>query len=196
LRFFSDLSMDQDINHIGVHLSNHFEKEVVDDFIYNHIIKVDHNQNLLNHVIPSSYDHFYEEETIICDDQELLLKYQGGHLFFSKGECIHEKSFFPNQYDCDLSFEDLVVALLESYLSDSFKFSYFIISLALVGENDFLKGFLWLRLCFCYHLLISGRKGILSVMKLLVWFHWKHDFTQANNIQFIRVGVCMNKLSI
>jgi hypothetical protein len=81
------------------------------------------------------------------------------------------------KYDCDLGFEDPVAVLLESYLSDSLKFSYFIISLALVGENDFLKEFLWLRLCFCYYLLISGRKGILSVMKLLVWLHWKHDFT-------------------
>jgi hypothetical protein len=123
LTVFPDLAMDQDIDHTGVHFPNHFEHEVENDCIDNYIIKVDHNQNLLNHVIQSSYDHFYEEETVICDDQEFLLKDQGGHLFFSKGECIHEKSFFLNQYDCDLGFEDPVAALLESYLSDSLKFS-------------------------------------------------------------------------
>jgi len=92
--FFSDLAMDRDIDHIGIHIPNHFEQEVVDDCIDNHIIKVDQNHNLLNPTIPSSYDHFYEEEIVICDDQEFLLKDQGGQLFFRKGECMHEKSFF------------------------------------------------------------------------------------------------------
>jgi hypothetical protein len=46
------------------------------------------------------------------------------------------------KYDCDISFEYSVVVLLESYFSYSLIFSYFIISLALVGENDFLKEFL------------------------------------------------------
>ena len=96
---------------------------------------------------------------------------------------LHRSSIFKMEqqedckYDCDLGFEDPVAVLLESYLSDSLKFSYFIISLALVGENDFLKEFLWLWLCFCYYLIISGRKRIILVMKLLVLLHCKCDFT-------------------
>jgi len=69
LTVFPDLSMDQDIDHSGVHFPNHFERELEDDCIDNYIIKDDHNQNILNHVIQSSYDDFCEEETVICDDQ-------------------------------------------------------------------------------------------------------------------------------
>jgi hypothetical protein len=82
-----------------------------------------------------------------------------------------------NLYDGDHGFEDPMAALLESYLSDSLKFSNFIISLTFVSEYDLLKEFLWSLLCFYYYLLISGIKRSLSVMSLLVWLHWKHDFT-------------------
>jgi hypothetical protein len=122
-------------------------------------------------------NHFGEKEIVICDDQKFLLKDQGGYLFSSKGEDIHEQSMVLNHYECDLGFEDPVAALLESYLSDSFQFSDFIMSLAFDSECDLLKEFLWSLLCFYYYLLISGIKRILSVMSLLVWLHWKHDFT-------------------
>ena len=44
-----------------------------------------------------SYDHVYEEETTILNNQELPVKEQGGHLFLSKGEFKQWKSFFLNQ---------------------------------------------------------------------------------------------------
>ena len=82
-----------------------------------------------------------------------------------------------NMYDGDHGFEDPMAALLESYLSNSLKFSDFIISLAFVSDYDLLKEFLWSLLCFYYYLLISGIKKILAFMSLLIWLHWKHDFT-------------------
>jgi hypothetical protein len=96
---------------------------------------------------------------------------------YSKEEDIHGHSMILNLYDSDQGFEDPMANLLESYLSDSLKFSYFIISLSFVSEHDLLKEFLWSLLCFCYYLLISGIKRSLLVMSLLVWLHWKHDFT-------------------
>jgi hypothetical protein len=58
---------------------------------------------------------------------------------YSKGEDIHEQSMILNLYDGDHGFEDPMVDLLESYLSDSLNFSDFIISLAFVSEYDLLK---------------------------------------------------------
>jgi hypothetical protein len=59
LTICSDLAMNQDIDHIGVHILNHFEQEVEDDFLSNSIIKSDHNQNSLNSVMQSSYESFW-----------------------------------------------------------------------------------------------------------------------------------------
>jgi hypothetical protein len=69
--------MSQDIDHAGIHTLNHFEQEVEDDCLSNSIIKSDHNQNYLNSIMQSSYNHFGEEEIVICDDQKFLLKDQG-----------------------------------------------------------------------------------------------------------------------
>jgi hypothetical protein len=90
---------------------------------------------------------------------------------------MHWKSSFLNQHDCNLGFEDPMATLLESYHSDYLKLSYFIISLALVGEYDSLKEFLSLLLYLCYYLLISGINWIMSIMKLLEWLLWKFEFT-------------------
>jgi hypothetical protein len=74
---------------------------------------------------------------------------------------MHWQSSFLNQHDCDLCIEDSIVALLESYLSNSLKISYFIISRALVGEYDSIKEFLSLLLYLCYYVLIHGIDGII-----------------------------------
>jgi hypothetical protein len=74
-------------------------------------------------------------------------------------------------------FEDPVASLLESYLSNSLKIPEFIISPTLVGEYDSMKEFLWMLLYFYYYLFISGKDGILSIMKLLEWLLWKFAFT-------------------
>jgi hypothetical protein len=124
-----------------------------------------------------SYGHYSEEETDTLDDQELFSKEQESHIFFSKGEGMHWQSSFLNQYDCDRSFEDPVLSLLESYLLYSLKILDFIISSALVGEYDSLKEILSLFLFSYYYLLISGIDGIISVMKLLEWLLWKFVFT-------------------
>jgi hypothetical protein len=164
---FSDFSMDWDVHHAYVHFQNQFEHAVVDDCIDNYMFLVDHSQNALSPAMKLSYDHVYEEETAILDDQELLVKAQGGHLFLSKGEFKQWKSSFLNQQFCDYGFEDPVAALLESYLSDSLTFSDFIISPTLIGEHDSLKEFQSLLSYLCYSLLISGRDEIISVLNYL-----------------------------
>ena len=100
---------------------------------------------------------------------------------YSKEEDIHEKSIILNLYDGDHGFDDPMATLLESYLLDSLKLSDFIIPLVFDSECDLLKEFLWSLLCFYYYLLISGIKISLPVMILLVWLHWKHDFTGASS---------------
>ena len=66
--------MDQDVHHAYDQFPNHFEHALKDDCIDNYIFLVDHNQDALNHVIQLSYDLFYEEENVILDDQEFLMK--------------------------------------------------------------------------------------------------------------------------
>jgi hypothetical protein len=133
--------MIQDIDHVGIHTLNHFEQEVEDNFLSNSIIKDNHNQISLNFVMQSSYEHLGQKEIVICDDQKKFLKDQGGYLFSRKGENIYEQSIVLNHYECDLDFEDLVASLLEFYLSDSFQFSDFIMSLSFDSERDLLKEF-------------------------------------------------------
>jgi len=173
----SDFALNQVVNHVGVHILSHLEQEVEDDCLSNFVIKADYSQISSNFVKQSSYEHFYEEEIVICDDQKFFLKDQGGSLFSRKREDILKQSRVLNQFDCDLGFEDPVAALLESYLLDSFQFSDFIILLAFVNKYDPLKEFLWLLSHFYYYLFISGRRRILLDMKLLTWLHWKHEFT-------------------
>jgi hypothetical protein len=125
---FSDFSMDRDTYHAYDQFLNHFEHAVTDDYIDNFIFLVDLNQNTLNPAIQLSYNQYSENETVTLGGQELLTEEQEGYLFSSKGECMYEQLSFLNQHDSDLGFEDPVVALLESYFSDSLKISDFIIS--------------------------------------------------------------------
>jgi hypothetical protein len=81
--------MDRDIDHTSVHFSNQLEHAVKDDCIDNYIFLVDHNHNFLSPTIQLSCDHYYEEEIVTLDDQELLSKEPEGHLFPSKGKCMH-----------------------------------------------------------------------------------------------------------
>ena len=85
---FSDFPMDRDMDHTGVHFSNQFEHAVKDDCIDNYIFLVDHNHNFLAPTIQLSCDHYYEEETVTLDDQELISKEHAAHIFISKRECV------------------------------------------------------------------------------------------------------------
>ena len=60
--------------HGYVHFRNQFEHALVDDCIDNYMFLVDHSQNGLSPAMQLSYDHVYEEETFILDDQEMLVK--------------------------------------------------------------------------------------------------------------------------
>jgi hypothetical protein len=94
-----------------------------------------------------------------------------------RGEDIYEQSNVLRQYDYDLGSKDPFAALLESYLSGSFQFSDFIISLAFDRKYDLLKEFLWSLLFFHYYFQISNGKGIFLDKKLLEWLLWKSAFT-------------------
>jgi len=174
---FSYFSIDRDVHHVYDHFPNLFEYTSNDGCIDDYMFLVDYNLDVLNHAVQTSCDHLYEEEVVVLDDQELLMKEQGGHLFLSKGEFMQRQSFFLNQHVFEYGFEDPVAALLESYLSDFLKISHFIISLALRGEYDSLKMFLLLLPYLCYSLLISAIDEIISVIKLLEWLLWKSAFT-------------------
>ena len=155
---------------------NHFEHAIIDDCIDNYIFLVDHSQNALS-PMQLSHDHFYEDEIIIPDYKELILKGQTTHFFFSKRESMHRQLSFQNQHVSEHGYEDPIAILLESYLSDSLKILDFIISLTLLGEYDFLKEFISLLVYFCYSLLISDKDEIISVIKLHEWLLWKFAFT-------------------
>jgi hypothetical protein len=73
---FSYFSMDRDVHHAYVRFQNQFEHAVVDDCIDNYMFLVDHTQYVLSPSMQLSYDHVYEEETGIIDDQELLLTHK------------------------------------------------------------------------------------------------------------------------
>ena len=52
---------------------------------------VDHSYDVLISTAPLSCDHSYEEETATVDDQELVSKEQGGHLFASRENFTEEQ---------------------------------------------------------------------------------------------------------
>jgi hypothetical protein len=163
---FSYFSMDRDTYHAYDKFLNHFEHAIIDECIYNYIFLADIEQDILNLVIQLSCDYYSEEETVTLDDEELLSKKQGAHIFSNKGECMHWHSSFLNQHVSDHGFENPVAVFLESYFSDSLKISDFIISLAFAGEYGFLKDFPLMLLYFCHYVLITGKDEIISVLKL------------------------------
>jgi hypothetical protein len=123
-----------------------------------------------------SRDHYFKEEVVSPDDQDLLMKEQEGYQFSSK-EAFMDEHFFPeDQHVSDLGFKDSFAALLESSFSDFLKISDFI-SPAFTGEYGFLKDSLSLLVYLCFYLLISDRDKIISVLKLLEWLLWKSAFT-------------------
>jgi hypothetical protein len=54
------------------------------DCIDNYMFLVGHNYDALNLVVQLSYDYSYEEETVTIDDQKLVSKEKGRHLFASR----------------------------------------------------------------------------------------------------------------
>jgi hypothetical protein len=62
--------MDQDVHHAFVRFQNLFEHAVVDDCRDSYMFLVDHSHNSLSPHMQLSYDHVYEEETAILDEEE------------------------------------------------------------------------------------------------------------------------------
>jgi hypothetical protein len=62
----------------------------VTDCIDNCMLLVDHSYDVLNPIAPLSCNHSYEEEMTNVDDQELVSKEQGGHLFASRENFTEE----------------------------------------------------------------------------------------------------------
>jgi hypothetical protein len=85
--------------------------------------------------------------------------------------------FSMDQHVSDLGFKDPVTALMELYISDHPKISDFFNSSTLPSEYCFIKEFISLLLHFRYHLLISDRDKVISVLKLLEWLLWKSAFS-------------------
>jgi hypothetical protein len=68
----------------------HFEHVTVVDCIDKCMFLDDHSYDVLNPTAPLSCDHYYEEETKTADDQELVSKEQGGHLFANRENFTEE----------------------------------------------------------------------------------------------------------
>jgi hypothetical protein len=87
---FADFSMGKNTYQYYDQFPKHFEHVAVVDCIYNCMFLADHSYDVLNHDVPLSCDHSYEEEMEIVDDQELVSKEQGGNLFASRENFIEE----------------------------------------------------------------------------------------------------------
>ncbi len=60
----------------------------MNDCLDDYIFLVDCNQDVLNLIVKLSYNNFYEEEIIVLDDQEFLMKEYEGHFFLRKGDLL------------------------------------------------------------------------------------------------------------
>ena len=142
----------------GFVVQNTYEDHLISDTFLKDIIVGESNQHFFHDIYFKthlSFDHYGDSDV---EDQEHIyyflseiVNYDGkAHHSdgfkshgYSKGEYIHEKPIILNLYDGDHSFEDPMADLLESYLSESLKFSDFIMSLAFDSECDLLEEFLW-----------------------------------------------------
>jgi hypothetical protein len=111
------------------------------DCIDNCMFLADHSFDVLNPAAPLSCDHSYQEETTTVDDQVLVSKEQGGHLFASRENFIEEQLGLLRQPRFCHIIHDRVAIYMESYISLVLKFSNDIISPILTGEYGFMKVF-------------------------------------------------------
>jgi hypothetical protein len=111
------------------------------DCIDNCMFLADHSYDVLNPAAPLSCDHSYEEETAIVDDQELVSKEQGGHLFTSRENFAEEQPGLLKQPGFYHIIHDHVAIYMESYISNFLKFSNCITSPILTGEYGVMKYF-------------------------------------------------------
>jgi hypothetical protein len=86
----TDFSMGRNAYQSYDQFLEHFEHVAVDDCIDNCMFLADHSFDVLNPVAPLSCDHSYEEETTTVDDQELVSKEKGGHLFARRDNFTEE----------------------------------------------------------------------------------------------------------
>ena len=121
----------------------------------------------VNPILSSYYEHYSQKEILMIDDQDLIIREQEGHQFFSTEAVIFEQGFFVDQHVFDHGFKDPVAAFMDSYFSENPKISYFLRLPLFMGKYGFLKNFLSLLLHVKYHLLISDKDEISSVFKLL-----------------------------
>jgi hypothetical protein len=138
---FADFSMGRNAYQSYDHFPEHFEHAAVVDCIDNCVFLVDHSYDVLNPTAPLSCDHSYEEETATVDDQELVSKEQGGHLFASRENFTEEQPGLLKQPGFCHIIHDPVAIYMESYISDFLKFSNCITSPILTGEYGVMKDF-------------------------------------------------------
>jgi hypothetical protein len=138
---FVDFSMGRNAYQSYDQFPEHFEHVLVDDCIDNYMFLDDHSYDGINPAAPLSCDHSYEGETTTVDDQELVSKEQGGHLFASRDNFIEEQPGLLKQPRFCHIIHDPMAIYMESYISDFLKFSNFITSPILTGVYGAMKYF-------------------------------------------------------
>ena len=150
---------------------------ITNDCIGNYMFSTDFNSYDVNPVLSSYYEHYSQREILMINDQDMIIREQEGHQFFSRESVIFQQGFFVDQHVFYHGFKDLVAAFMDSYFSDKLKISYFLRLPLFMGKYGFLKNFLSLLLHVKYHFLISDKDEIYLVFKLLGWMLWKSAFT-------------------
>ena len=79
-----------DACHVYDQFPKYFEQEVTNDCIDNHMFLVEHYQYDLNSVVQLSHDHYFKEEVVSPDEQDLLMKEKEGYHFSSKEAFMDE----------------------------------------------------------------------------------------------------------
>jgi hypothetical protein len=138
---FADFSMGRNAYQSYDQFPEHFEHVAMVDCIDNCMFLADHSYDVLNPATPLSYDHSYEEETTIVDDQELVSKEQGGHLFASRENFTEDQPGLLKQSGLCHIIHDHMAIYMESYISNFLKFSNCITSPILTGDYDVMKDF-------------------------------------------------------
>jgi hypothetical protein len=69
-----DVSMEKYAWKFDNQFSNHFDHEVINDFIGNYMFLVDNDQYDLNYVLLSSCDHHSKEKFVATDYQNLITR--------------------------------------------------------------------------------------------------------------------------
>ena len=88
---------------------------ITDDCIGNYMFSTDLYSYDVNPILSSYYEHYSQKEILMIDDQDLIIREQEGHQFFSREAIIFEQAFFVDHHVFYLGFKDVVVAFMESY---------------------------------------------------------------------------------